>query len=310
MDNFILALEIMDNLSRFQQFSEDVGIENNEFTVQFNLYKQKNKGIFKEFIKAIESRFQQFDRYTDAHIPEIVVDLMSRLRKLSEFHQGLLVLVSEYTLGDWLVISPPARFINVYTSVIPNTANDLSAEYLLSSFYSDVIDSIMVNLEIGLKGTDNPKSTQGFLLVKNLIMIESIINRSQVLFTSLGNLGIERLNKLKNRFLKFFLDDWNHASYIIIRDMTMIATQNPHGTNIGTGGVAQQLSAKEKEQVKELFKNFNESFEEAISNYQRYNFGDMDLKNYLGNEIKKLIRNAYFKLYDKYGTSDFTKNKS
>ncbi|RLV92778.1 Exocyst complex protein EXO70 [Spathaspora sp. JA1] len=309
IDNYILALEILDNLVKFQQFLQDIGSENQDFSLQFQAYIQKNQIIFREFIKTIEVRFQQFDKFTDTHIPEIVVDLMSKLRKLSEFHQSLLILISEYKLGDWLVITPPVRFLSVYTSVIPNTSQNQSTEYLLSSFYSDVIDSIMVNIEIGLKNTDNPKSTQGFILIKNLIMIESIINRSNILFSSLGNLGIERVNKLKNRFLKFFLDDWNHASYIIIRDMTMIATQNPHGTNIGTGGVAQQLSTKEREQVKELFKNFNESFEEAISNYQKYNFGDLDLKNFLGNEIKKLIRNAYFKLYDKYGSSDFTKNR-
>ena len=97
--------------------------------------------------------------------------------------------------------------------------------------------------------------------------------------------------------------------------MTLIATQagsgsvNPN-TSIGTGGgQATNLSNKEREQVKELFKKFNDSFEEALTNYRALDFGDSNLKSFLGNEVKKMILNAYFKLYDKYGNSDFTKNR-
>lgn len=119
-------------------------------------------------------------------------------------------------------------------------------------------------------------------------MLESIVNRSQYLYQSLGSLGEERILRLKNRFLKLFLDDWSHASYIIIRDMTTIATQLAQhqqsqqqlSNTIGTGGgTVTNLSNKEKDQVKDLFKNFNESFEEALFNYQKYNFGDAILKS-------------------------------
>ncbi|PYD84400.1 hypothetical protein DNF23_54755, partial [Pseudomonas syringae pv. pisi] len=146
------------------------------------------------------------------------------------------------------------------------------------------------------------KLTQGFLLVKNIVMIETIVNRLEVLYKKLGVVGQERLQRLKNRFLKLFLDDWNYASYIIIRDMTQITT-----TNAQHGG---QNSNKEREQVKELFKNFNELFEEALKNYEKFNIQEKDLRNYLSSEIKKLIINAYNKLYDKYGSGDFTKNKA
>lgn len=323
-DNVVLLLEIGDNLLKFKSYLESIPIEAKEFTTAMNKYIDSSSVIFREIIKAIESRFNNFDKYTEIGVPEIIVDMISKIRKLSEFNHCLTVLISKYKLGEWLVINPPAKFISVYTSVIPSAGNyeESNAEFLLSSFYSDVIDSIMVNIEIGLKSYPEPplkKSTQGFILVKNLIMVESIVSRSKELYSSMGSLGIERLNKLKNRFLKLFLDDWNYASYIIIRDMTTIATQNaaahhhPQGgatSSVGTGGAVGNLSSKEREQVKELFKNFNESFEEAIRNYEKYNITDQNLRNYLSNEIKKLIMNAYYKLYDKYAHSDFTKNKS
>lgn len=97
--------------------------------------------------------------------------------------------------------------------------------------------------------------------------------------------------------------------------MTSIATSNAHSGGVASGsttaskGSTMHLTSKEKELIKDLFKNFNESFEEALRNYERFNITDANLRTFLGNEIKKLILNAYFKLYDKYGLSDFTKNK-
>ncbi|KAG7660607.1 EXO70 [[Candida] subhashii] len=325
IDNIILLLEIVDNLLKFQSYIETIELESKEYNASVRNFITKSSAIFREFIRFIENKFQSFEKYTDIGVPEIIVDLMSKVRKISEFQSCLSILISSYNLGDWLIISPPAKFINVYTSVIPNSGNPAdqkNPEFLLSSFYSDVIDSIMINIEIGLKTYPDPplkKSTQGFILIKNITMVESIVTRSKELFSSMGHLGVERLNKLKNRFLKHFLEDWNHASFIIISDMTTIATQNAAshhhsqgggGSSVGTGGTVGNLSSKEREQVKELFKRFNESFEEALRNYENYSISDQNLRNYLSNEIKKLIINAYYKLYDKYANSDFTKNKS
>ncbi|AOW30568.1 exocyst complex protein EXO70 [Candida albicans P57072] len=359
VDNVILILEVLNNLIDFKVKLKQIGLnrtlEQSNFINTFEQYLETNSVIFKEFIQAIDNRFQNLGKFNEINTQEVIVELMSKLRRLSEFKLALLQLIKNYSIGQWLVSQPPMRFVNVFSSVIPNSQpqansdgeeDEVIQEYLLSSFYSDVIDAIMINIEIGLKkntsggdslpsssstsastnatsGTSslslNKKSTQGFILIKNLFMLESIVNRSQYLYQSLGSLGEERILRLKNRFLKLFLDDWSHASYIIIRDMTTIATQSAQhqqsqqqsSNTIGTGGgTVTNLSNKEKDQVKDLFKNFNESFEEALFNYQKYNFGDAILKKYLSNEIKKLILNTYFKLYDKYGNSDFTKNKS
>ncbi|KAK6881198.1 Exocyst complex protein EXO70 [Candida tropicalis] len=315
IDNIVLILEILDNLNKFKYNLHKNGISNEEFNKTMGLFVQQNSVIFEEFILSVSKRFNNLPKFTENSTQEVIVEIMSKLRKLSEFKAGLLQLIKNHQLGDWV---KSAQFAKVFSSVIINTNVDTSTpDFLLSSFYSDVIDDIMVSIELGLKMDQTmKKSTQGFILVKNLFMLESIVNRSQDLFNSLGPLGMERIGKLKNRFLKLFLEDWNHASFIIIRDMTNIVSQSAiagssSGTTSGTGGgPVSNLSNKEREQVKELFKNFNESFEQALATYSRYNFGDVGLKRYLGNEVKKLVMNAYFKLYDKYGTSDFTKNKS
>ncbi|CUM57283.1 unnamed protein product [Debaryomyces tyrocola] len=312
LNNDLLILETIENLNHFEKFLNVSNIDVRSFPAFNENYHQLiniSTEIFRELIEYSENRVKSVERLTDLNATETVVELISRIRKLSEYNISLLKLISGMKLGSWLNLKPAVRFISVYTSVIPNISDDIdetAPEHLLSCFLSDYIDSIIINIEIGLKADVSlKKSMQGYYLIKNTILIETIVNRSQQLFNSLGNLGIERLNRLKKRFLKLFLDDWNYASYIIIRDMTTITTTNAVSGHSGSG-----MSSKEKEQIKELFKNFNESFEDALRNYEKYNITDVNLRAYLSGEIKKLIMNAYFKLYDKYGSGEFTKNKA
>lgn len=260
-----------------------------------------------EWVKYVEGRVLAVERLNELSIPEVIVEVISKIRRVCEF-ESLASLIEGRKLGSWLDTQPPLRFIGVYTSVIPGaeaTAENRTA-FLTSSYILDLLDELMINIEIQLKEQAGEngmrKLSQGFLLIKNLMMIETIINRLASFHRTLGLIGLERLQRLKNRFLKLFLDDWNYASYIIIRDMTVITT-----TNAMNGG---QMSTKERDQTKELFRNFNESFEEALKQYEKFNVQEKDLRVYLSGEIKKLILNAYNKLYDKYGGGEFTKNRS
>ncbi|QRG40259.1 hypothetical protein FDK38_004723 [Candidozyma auris] len=307
----LVILDVLDNLAILDDHLGKVvncnlGVSKvafSEYTRLLNIAQ----GLLSEWVRYVESRVLALEKCTDQSIPEVVVEVLSRIRRIAEY-DSVSLLMEDMKLGSWLDVKPPLQFISVYTSVIPGAEGDATNRkaFLISSYISDLIDELMVNIEIRLKeqSGDNGlrKSTQGFLLVKNIVMIETIVNRSEGLYKKLGVVGQERLQRLKNRFLKLFLDDWNYASYIIIRDMTQITT-----TNAQHGG---QTSNKEREQVKELFKNFNESFEEALKNYEKFNIQEKDLRNYLSSEIKKLIINAYNKLYDKYGSGDFTKNKA
>lgn len=304
------VLELLDALRRMERQLREVRTTFDQCpSVQKEYAKLTDRAgsLLVEWVQYVDARVAAVERLNELSIPEVIVEVVSKIRRVCEF-ESLAALIDGRKLGSWLDTQPPLRFIGVYTSVIPGA--EASAEdrttFLTSSYVLDLLDELMINIEIQLKEQSGEngmrKLAQGFLLIKNLVMIETIINRLASFHRTLGQIGLERLQRLKNRFLKLFLDDWNYASYIIIRDMTVITT-----TNAMNGG---QMSTKEKDQTKELFKNFNESFEEALKQYEKFNVQEKDLRVYLSGEIKKLIINAYNKLYDKYGSGEFTKNRA
>lgn len=298
------ALRLMD--ARLASFRCDFG-HCPSVSKEYVRLTERARSLLMEWVKYVEARVSAVERFNELSIPEVIVEVVSKIRRVCEF-ESLAVLIEGRKLGSWLDTQPPLRFIGVYTSVIPGAealAEDRTV-FLTSSYVLDLVDELMINIEINLReqagDSGMRKLAQGFLLVKNVVMIETIVNRLGSFHRTLGAVGLERLQRLKNRFLKLFLDDWNYASYIIIRDMTQITT-----TNAMNGG---QMSTRERDQTKELFKNFNESFEEALKQYEKFNVQEKDLRVYLLGEIKKLIINAYNKLYDKYGSGDFTKNRA
>lgn len=293
----LLILDIIESLDNFtNKFQKFDDLKSYKVNLTITKLLGVFKNLFKENFKYIEARIMSVETLTETNSTEIVVELITKIRKQTEYLEGLKKIIDSYNKGEWLNIKT-LRFINVGNSVIKGEGDNNH----LGNYMCDIIDCIMINLEIDLK--DIKKSTQGYYLIRNLLMIENIKDRSANFFEILGSVGQERLNKLKNRFLKLFLDDWNYASYIIIKEMTEINA-------ISAASNSKEMLNKEKEQIKELFKTFNESFEEAVRNYKKFHINDPNLKNYLINEIKKLILNAYFKLYDKYGNSGFTKNKA
>lgn len=313
LDNDTLILEVIENIDHFCKFMVASNVSPaamDRFNDSYNKLIGNCRTIFYELMKWVDGRVNSVEKFNDKTMPEITVEIILRVRRVLEYPQSLLRLIQDVGLGTWLT---NIKFVLVYTSVVGNSGIDETLpDFLLSSYFSDIIDCIMVNIEIGLRNDDIKKSTQGYMLIKNLTLIETIINRSHQLFEKLSTLGTDRLARLKNRFLKLFLDDWNYASYIIIRDMTNITTTNAiaHGGVLLPRNSNSGMSSKEKDQVKELFRKFNESFEDALQNYQKFSITDPNLRSYLSNEIKKLTVNAYFKLYEKYGNSDFTKNRA
>ncbi|KAK6460936.1 Cullin repeat-like-containing domain protein [Scheffersomyces coipomensis] len=334
LNNDTLLFEILEHLLRLKTSLKlivgDLALETYEY--KLNAFMIQYHVMFLEYFKLIDYKILSTNVQSEA----VVVELMSRVRKISEYKTSLLALVSQCKLGDWVTKSPPFQFISVCHSSIPNITNDNSPEYLLTSLLSDMINAIIIDIEIRMSQPSNSSSasihskkssSEGFSLLKYLDIIETIIGHAPSLHSALGSLGLERLEKLKKRFVKFVLEDWNTASFLLINEMNTITKSQAHNmtSNAGTSSprsstatssiastanIGKHLTSKEKDMVKDMFKHFNEAFEEALKNYEKFNITDPQLRNYLGNEIKKLVSNTYFKVYDSFINTDFAKNKT
>ncbi|GMM39008.1 GTP-Rho binding exocyst subunit [Saccharomycopsis crataegensis] len=269
----------------------------------FDNIKSISGNLFREYLKFIDTRISNIITMpSDNGVSECTVELISRMRKFSEYRQASLSIVGDMKPGTWIP-SPKPQWLGVFSSINTSTPIDENnKEFLLSSYFSDCIDAIMISLEIKAKVLLPKKtSTIGYFLMTNLTLIEQVMKKSEI-YSILGTAGNERLEKLRKRALNMFLTSWKGLASTLM-DVTVITGGN-NGTNKKT-----KISSKDKDAIKDKWKTFNNEFDELVKGFKAYGIKDQQLKQYLVKEISFVIP-LYNRFYEKYANGEFTKHSS
>ncbi|ODQ79198.1 hypothetical protein BABINDRAFT_162238 [Babjeviella inositovora NRRL Y-12698] len=264
--------------------------------IEHNRIVTQAHDLFKEMFRYVDSRVASvLQMPSDNGVCPVIVEIMSRLRKFSKFSGAACEIIVSMPLGSWIP-SPKPQWVGVFSSVLTHVSIDeTSGPDMLSCYFSDLIDAMLIALELRCKALV-PKlnrATMGYFLITNLTLIEQIAKNSEM-DQILGANGNERLEKLRKRFLNYFLDGWKSVASILM-DVTVIS-----GNDTG------KMSSKEKDVIRDKFKMFNAAIEELIKQHKSYNITDKGLRQFLQKEIN-FVSPLYRRFYDKYGVMDWVR---
>lgn len=287
----LLVFELIDSLTKVLSMLRSKSRETYP-SLQANLEACRNtaRSLFKELLKFTEQRVNSLVSLPqDNGISEVTVEVMSKARKFSEYRNDALSVMTGMKAGSWIP-QPKPQWLSTFSSISQTTAiDDSDPKQLLSSFFSDVIDALIVSLELKANQFIKKKQTIGYFLITNITLVEQIVSRSEMK-NILDSVGFARMEKLKKRALNSFLTGWKQvASYLL--DVNVVG----------------KLSSKDREAIKEKFRNFNSEFDELVKSYKAYNITDPSLKKFLSKEIS-FISPLYKRFYDKHSSGDFTKH--
>lgn len=291
----LLIFELIDNIGKVEdslssKLSNSIQIEFPNLESSLSNCKELARSLFKDLLIFIDKKVNAIQSLPqDNGICEVTVEIMSKARRFTEYKEGNLKVIKGMKAGSWIP-QPKPQWLTTFSSVSQTLViDDEDPNQLLSSFFSDVIDALVISLEIKAQPIIRKKQTLGYFLVTNITLIEQIISRSE-LSKILNSNGYQRLDKLKKRALNYFLTSWKQtASYLL--DVNVVG----------------KLSSKDKDLIKEKFKNFNSEFDELVKSYKQFNITDQNLKKYLSKEIS-FISPLYHRFYDKHSQGDFTKH--
>lgn len=287
----LLVFELIDNLTKILSMLRSKSKETYP-SLQSSLESCRStaRSLFKDLLKFTETRVNSLIQLPqDNGISEITVEVMSKARKFSEYKDGALNVMNNMKAGSWIP-QPKPQWLSTFSSISQTTViEDGDPKQLLSSFFSDVIDALIICLELKAQQLLKKKQTLGYFLITNITLVEQIISRSE-LKNILDSVGFARLEKLKKRSLNYFLTGWKQvASYLL--DVNVVG----------------KLSSKDRDAIKEKFRNFNSEFDELVKSYKSYNITDPSLKKFLSKEIS-FISPLYHRFHDKHVSGDFTKH--
>ncbi|EPS36598.1 hypothetical protein H072_9818 [Dactylellina haptotyla CBS 200.50] len=272
--------------------------EKNEFVDALKPIRQTASASFYELLEDLKRKGGNLATVPlDGTVCEFTQNVMARLRRLTDYQiavSGLLI-----SLGDknWQQPYSPALGVNQPTFDVGADGNLYLANYCIES-----IDRLFEILES--KGKLHIKKQQqvAVLMVNNIAYVETAIKRGGLVSVlSLGG-GITKVEKWRKRAVEDYMISWKEAAGYLL-DMTYTSKA---AISVTASGSKPNLSSKDKEAIKEKFKNFNTLFDTLIQQHKTYVFPDKEVKAMLFKEIT-FISPLYGRFWDKY--HDVVKDK-
>ena len=246
-----------------------------------------------------------------AAIP-FTTELLTRLQFMTLYPQALSSIMASLGDGNWT--SPTAASNNSTTSLPSLKSFDVGADgnQLLAHYILDNLETLLTSLESKARMLFKSKAILGVFLANNVAVIDRMIRSSDlaaVLKSSpTASAKIESWRKKGNQA---YLDAWRDpCSALMDVQYTNRGARPPSGNNglIDSAAVVKSLGSKDKDAIKEKFKQFNTSFDELSAKHRQLVM-EREVRSQLGREVQAMLEPLYARFWDRYHEIDKGKGK-
>ncbi|CAK4033955.1 Exocyst complex exo70 [Lecanosticta acicola] len=236
----------------------------------------------------------------------ITSDVMTRLQLMTSYMEPLASILRSLGDGGW---NKPGDITS--SNSIPTLKSfDVGADgnQLFAHYCADSIEALLSSLESKARQQQKGKSLQGVFLANNIAILERMI-RSSELQAFLGG-AQPKIDAWKKKASQLYTDAWKETSSFLLDVQYTKSQARPPSTGqaIDSAAVLKALGSKEKDSIKEKFKNFNTSFDELVSRHKSFKM-EPEVRRQMGTEVQKVIEPLYARFWDRYHEIDKGKGK-
>jgi exocyst complex protein 7 len=236
----------------------------------------------------------------------VTTETMTRLQTMTNYLAPLGSIMTSLGPGGW-----NSGSIASSSSSQTSKSFDVGADgkKLFADYATDTIDTLLQNLEGKARSLLKNKSVQGVFLGNNVAIVSSMI-RSSDLAPLLGSLQ-SKIESWRKKTLTLYLDAWRDSSSNLLDvQYTNRREGRPHsgGGGVDSAAIVKALGGKDKDAIKEKFKNFNTGFDELVARHKSYKM-ERDVRSYFGKEVQSILEPLYGRFWDKYHEIDKGKGK-
>lgn len=238
-------------------------------------------------------------------------EVLVRLRAMTTYPAPLGSIMSSVGDGNWTSASSNTSSASLPTLKSLDTRSDSGS--LLAHYVIDSIETLLANLELRSKLLHKGLRMTGIFMLNNMAVIDRNIRVSE-LAQLLSSQGFSKLQDDKRKkYLGYYMEPWREASVILLDvQYTNRGQRPPSGSAIQTNSAAiiKALNNKDKDAIKEKFKNFNMAFETLSARHRDLMPAmEKDVRSELVRDIRALIEPLYVRFWDRYHELDKGKGK-
>lgn len=240
--------------------------------------------------------------FDGAAVP-VTQDTMNRLQTMTAYIQPLSSVLTSLGEGGWTSAGNPAA------SVASLKSFDVGADgrQLFSAYAGDMLQLLIDCLDQKSRTLLKNKSVQGVFLLNNVAIIERMIRNSE-LANYLSKLA-PKIEAWRKKGSNMYLESWKEASMQLMDQQHTSRVRPPSGSHsTDSAAVVKALSSKDRDQVKEKWKNFNSSFDALVDKHKSYRM-EREVKVGLAKDVQSVIEPLYARFWDRYHEIDKGKGK-
>jgi len=235
----------------------------------------------------------------------ITAETMRRLQEMTGYLTPLTSIMTSLGDGGWSAGAAAASADSVPTLKSFDVGAD--GRQLFAHYASDNIDTLITNLDLKGRTLLRGRGVQGLFMANNAAVVERMIRSSdlQSLLTSVVN----KVESWRAKGQSMYLEAWNEPSkHLLDVQYTKRSDPRPRSGSVDSTAIVKSLGSKDKDAIKEKFRNFNTSFDDMVVKHKSYKM-EQEVREFLARKVQAQIEPLYGRFWDRYHEIDKGKGK-
>jgi exocyst complex protein 7 len=229
----------------------------------------------------------------------ITTETMRRLQEMTNYLEPLSSILASLGEGGWN--SGAANNSSTTLDVGPDSMK------LFASYASDTIDTLLSNLAGKARMLLKGKNLQGIFIANNVAIVTRMVRSSELAPIMDG--FSKKLTDWRKQGTAMYLEAWREPSgHLLDVQYTNRSKERPQSGGLDSAAIVKALGSKDKDAIKEKFKNFNTSFDGLVTSHKGYAM-EPEVRSALSREVQNIIEPLYTRFYDRYREIDKGKGK-
>ncbi|KAI4243892.1 MAG: hypothetical protein L6R40_003274 [Gallowayella cf. fulva] len=248
----------------------------------------------------------------DGSVVPFTTEVMTRMQTLTLYPQSLASIMASLGDGNWQSIASANSTSSTSLPSLKSFDVDADSSQLLAHYIMDTIETLLTSLDAKARLLLRSKSVAGVFMANNVALIDRMI-RSSDLSTVLSSGGAStKIESWRKKGTSAYLESWREpcSALMDVQYTNRGGARPPSGSSgvIDSATVIKQLGSKDKDSIKEKFKNFNTSFDELSSKHKSLQM-EREVRSQLAREVQAMIEPLYARFWDRYHEIDKGKGK-
>jgi exocyst complex protein 7 len=302
-----LAYEIVDVVSNTSfQIESRTGELKHAMSDVLKPVRETAKSSLSTLLSDVKSKANQAQFPPDARALTLTTDVMTRLQLMTSYLAPLSSIMRSLGDGGWNQ-SSNAMSNNSMPSL---KSFDVGADgkQLFAHYCMDLIEALLNTLELKGKQMQRSQLVQAAFIANNVAIIQRMIQSSELQSLLTGSQS--KIDAWMSKANRMCQDGWKEAQ-VLLMDQMRTSRQNrtpSTGNAVDTAAMLKNMSTKEKDVIKEKFKNFNTTFDDLLMKHKSCHL-EPEARRSLAKTVSMVIEPLYVRFWDRYHDVDKGKGK-